>query len=132
LFIIAQGLATVRNFRDYSYIDEMMLDGIENCLKYIDNYDVTRMNPFAYFTQIMYYAFVRRIQTEKKQQYIKYKTYTHMMLSGQFDNDIVNLNPDIVDNDRTSDFIKNYEESIERKKEKQKANLDKFMEEKNE
>ena len=54
--------------------DDMICDGIENCLQYIDNFDPSKStNPFAYFTQIIYYAFLRRIQKEKKQLDIKNK-----------------------------------------------------------
>lgn len=45
--------------------DDMICDGVENCIQYIDNFDVERTNPFAYFTQIVYYAFLRRIAKEK-------------------------------------------------------------------
>jgi hypothetical protein len=66
---IANHLAYKSNFINYTYRDEMILDGIENCITYIDNFDPAKSsNPFAYFTQITYYAFVRRIQKEKKQQ----------------------------------------------------------------
>tara|TARA_R100000951_G_C2583946_1_gene162796 strand:- start:442 stop:738 length:297 start_codon:yes stop_codon:yes gene_type:complete len=52
----------------------MISDGIENCLQYMDNFDPAKSkNPFAYFTQIIYYAFIRRIQKEKKQQEVKQK-----------------------------------------------------------
>ena len=57
----------------------MILDGIENCIQYIDNFDPTKsQNPFAYFTQIIYYAFLRRIAKEKKQSYIKGKLIQNM------------------------------------------------------
>ena len=56
------------NFINYTYRDDMISDGIENCLQYLDNFDPDKSNnPFAYFTQIIYYAFIRRIQKEKKQ-----------------------------------------------------------------
>lgn len=71
---IANHLAYKSNFINYTYRDEMILDGIENCITYIDNFDPDKSsNPFAYFTQITYYAFIRRIQKEKKQQVIKSK-----------------------------------------------------------
>lgn len=70
---LAEGLARRPNFFGYSYKDEMISDGIENCLMYFENFDTERKNPFAYFTQILWWCFVRRIQKEKKQQYIKYK-----------------------------------------------------------
>lgn len=67
LLKIAEGLGRHKRFVNYSYLSEMQGDGIENCIKYLHNYDVTRKNPFAYFTMIMYYAFVRRIEYEKKE-----------------------------------------------------------------
>lgn len=71
---LAEGLARRPNFFGYSYKDEMIADGIENCLTYFRNFDPEKTkNPFAYFTQILWWCFVRRIQKEKKQQYIKYK-----------------------------------------------------------
>jgi hypothetical protein len=71
---LAEGLARRPNFFGYSYKDEMVADGIENCLTYFRNFDPDKTkNPFAYFTQILWWCFVRRIQREKKQQYIKYK-----------------------------------------------------------
>ena len=67
---IATHLAYKPNFFNYSYKDDMILDGIENCIQYIDNFDPDKSsNPFAYFTQIIYYAFLRRISKEKKQTY---------------------------------------------------------------
>ena len=69
---IANHLSYRPNFINYTYRDEMISDGIENSLQYIDNFDPEKSkNPFAYFTQIIYFAFVRRITKEKKQQKIK-------------------------------------------------------------
>jgi DNA-directed RNA polymerase specialized sigma24 family protein len=71
---IANQLAFKSNFINYSYREEMISDAIENCLTYVDNFDPKKSsNPFAYFTQITYYAFVRRIQKEKRQLHTKYK-----------------------------------------------------------
>jgi len=71
---IANHLAYKSNFINYSFRDEMILDAIENCLTYMHNFDPNKSrNPFAYFTQITYYAFVRRIQKEKRQLQTKYK-----------------------------------------------------------
>ena len=71
---IANHLSYRTNFINYTYRDDMISDGIENCLQYLDNFDPDKSNnPFAYFTQIIYYAFVRRIQKEKKQTVIKQK-----------------------------------------------------------
>jgi hypothetical protein len=72
---IAERLSYRPNFINYPYREEMVGDGIENCLMYAANFDPTKSkNPFSYFTQIIYYAFVRRIQKEKKQNYIKFKS----------------------------------------------------------
>ena len=76
---IAERLSSASNFARYTYREEMVMDGVENCLKAIENYNIeaaTRSgnpNAFAYFTQIIYYAFLRRIAKEKKQQDIKLK-----------------------------------------------------------
>ena len=71
---IANHLSYRPNFINYTYRDDMISDGIEYCLQYMDNFDPAKSkNPFAYFTQIIYYAFIRRIQKEKKQQQVKQK-----------------------------------------------------------
>lgn len=71
---IANHLAYKSNFINYSYREDMILDAIENCLIYMNNFDPAKSsNPFAYFTQITYYAFIRRIQKEKKYLLTKYK-----------------------------------------------------------
>ena len=71
---IANHLSYRPNFINYTFRDDMISDGIENCLQYLDNFNpVKSQNPFAYFTQIIYYAFIRRIQKEKKQTIIKHK-----------------------------------------------------------
>ena len=71
---IANHLSYRPNFINYTYRDDMISDGIENCLQYMNNFDPAKStNPFAYFTQIIYYAFIRRIQKEKKQTLVKQK-----------------------------------------------------------
>jgi len=71
---IAEHLSYKPNFINYQYKEEMTGDGIENCLMYAHNFDPEKSrNPFSYFTQIIYYAFLRRIEKEKKQSYIKYR-----------------------------------------------------------
>ena len=76
---IANGLSYRPNFINYTYRQDMISDGIENCLQYIHNFDPEKSkNPFSYFTQIIYYAFIRRIQKEKKQSHVK-----HMMIEKQ-------------------------------------------------
>ena len=76
---IAENLSHKSNFIRYTYREEMVMDAVENCLKAVENYDINastrtgKPNAFAYFTQIIWYAFLRRITKEKKQQDIKEK-----------------------------------------------------------
>ena len=71
---IATHLSFKPNFVNYIFKDDMISDGIENCVQYIHNFDPKKSsNPFAYFTQIIHYAFLRRIQKEKRQLEIKNK-----------------------------------------------------------
>jgi hypothetical protein len=71
---IATHLSYRPNFINYMYKDDMVCDGIENCIQYIDNFDPAKSsNPFAYFTQIVYFAFLRRIAKEKRQMEIRDK-----------------------------------------------------------
>ena len=71
---IATHLSYKPNFVNYMFREDMISDGIDNCVQYINNFDPEKSrNPFAYFTQIIHYAFLRRIQKEKKQMEIKNK-----------------------------------------------------------
>ena len=75
IYKIATRLSTKPNFINYSYRDEMICDGIENCLQYINNFNPEKsQNAFAYVTQIIYFAFLRRIHKEKKQAAIKQRS----------------------------------------------------------
>lgn len=72
--LIADGLGEKYNFRGYSYLEEMKFDGILDCVKYCHNFNIDKYNrPFSYFSRIIWQAFVRRIASEKKEQYTKYK-----------------------------------------------------------
>jgi DNA-directed RNA polymerase specialized sigma24 family protein len=78
---IATHLSYKSNFINYTFRDDMVSDGIENCLTAAAKFDPTKSsNPFAYYTQIIYFAFIRRIQKEKKQQATKYKLIENMDL----------------------------------------------------
>ena len=130
---IATHLSYKPNFINYSYKDDMILDGIENCINYFDNFDPNKSsNPFAYFTQIIYYAFLRRIGKEKKQSYIKNKMIQEMSFD-QFD--IQQHDEDGQFHNAYIDFMQNhgtFDESsfMVKKKEKQKkkqSSLDDFI-----
>jgi hypothetical protein len=76
---IATRLSQKANFINYSYRDDMILDGIENCIQCMNSFDPDKSsNPFSYFTQVIYFAFLRRIAKEKKQSYIKGKLVQEM------------------------------------------------------
>jgi hypothetical protein len=128
---IAEGLSHKPNFINYTYRDEMMADGIENCLMYFDNFDPTKSkNPFAYFTQIIYYAFLRRIQKEKKQMYVKYKATEQMGILDEFEmlefEDGTSRQFELYDN--IAEFIENYEDAKEAKKTAKKPKgIEKFL-----
>jgi hypothetical protein len=114
----------------------MISDGIENCISYIDNFDPSKSdNPFAYFTQIIYYAFLRRIQKEKKQLYIKHKVLGNSLLMNtlieQGEHDDGEFTPAYIDmeNENMNDFILNFEENLDKKKKLRKKGLEKFIEE---
>jgi hypothetical protein len=88
IFKIAVKLATKPNFSSYTYKDEMISDGIEVCIRYLHNFDPEKSNnPFAYFTQIIYYAFLQRIQKEKKQAYIKAKSFENSAIMNELVDD---------------------------------------------
>ncbi len=91
---IANHLSYKPNFVNYMFKDDMICDGIENCVRYIHNFNPEKSkNPFAYFTQIIYYAFLRRIQQEKKQLEIKNKILEKTNFDEVFDsNDLDSCN----------------------------------------
>ena len=76
---IAQGLSRRACFINYQYREEMVGDAVENAILYAHNFKPEGKNPFAYFTQIIWFAFLRRIQKEKKQTYIKFKASQNML-----------------------------------------------------
>ena len=83
---IATHLSFKPNFVNYIFKDDMISDGIENCVQYIHNFNPEKsQNPFAYFTQIIHYAFLRRIQREKRQLEIKNKIIERSGYSEVFD-----------------------------------------------
>lgn len=91
---ICEGLSHKSNFVRYSYREEMVMDAVENCLKAVENYDIEaatrtgKPNAFAYFTQISWYAFLRRIEREKRQQDIKMKYIEQSGIENFLDNEL--------------------------------------------
>lgn len=131
---IATRLSHKHNFINYSYRDDMILDGIENCIQYMDSFDPNKSsNPFSYFTQVIYFAFLRRIAKEKKQSYIKSKLIQEMPFESF----------ELQGHDEDGDFVNaynafvqansNFDDSFIKKKEKKKKieqSLENFIEEK--
>jgi hypothetical protein len=136
---LAEGLARRPNFFGYSYKDEMIADGIENCLTYFQNFNPEKTkNPFAYFTQILWWCFVRRIQKEKKQQYIKYKATENFGILDEAE--LMELGDGQIKQievyDNMYDFIQKFEETEFKKinkavtpKKQKIIGVEKFMEE---
>jgi len=136
---IASKLANKPCFINYSYKDEMISDGIENCILYFNDYnpDIGK-NPFAYFTQVIYFAFLRRINKEEKNRYIIYKNFQETIVNNGHagflvdgdDNHLLSVN--LYDN--INDFLERFEKKEAVKKEKRKnakEGLIKFYEEEN-
>ena len=137
LWLIASNLSNNRNFISYTYKDEMIGDAVENCLRYLHNFNPDKTkNPFAYFTQISYYAFLRRIEKEKRQTYIKYKLIENSLVN----NTLVELPAEdqehfsavikMLDNDKMEALSKRYDKKP--KKKAKEGTLDKFIDKDNE
>ena len=131
---IAEHLSRKPNFISYTYRDEMIADGIENCLQYFNNFDPSKSkNPFAYFTQVIYFAFLRRIQKEKKQLYVKYKATEQFGILDEHEmmefEDGTTVQFEMYDN--IAEFIENYEDAKKNKKDlaNKKKGVEKFFEE---
>ena len=139
---IAEGLSHKSNFIRYTYREEMVMDAVENCLKAIENYNLEtatrtgKPNAFAYFTQITWYAFLRRIAKEKKQQDIKLKYLTSSgletfievegdTLANTVAQQFVDFLKDRIDKVKASDdAVKEFVKKEKRKKREQKADSD--------
>ena len=133
---IATHLSYKSNFINYTFRDDMISDGIENCLTAAAKFDPSKSsNPFAYYTQIIYFAFIRRIQKEKKHQATKYKIIENLDLES-----IIQQNDDSDSARQLIEFLKKQLDGIDpekretpaqskaRKKKQSEASID-FLEE---
>ena len=134
IYKIATRLSTRPNFINYTYRDEMICDAIENCIQYIGNFNSEKSdNAFAYITQICYYAFLRRIQKEKKQVYIKQKSIeeagilTEVLetIDGVHDPSLINTNVEWMQDNMNR---VEYEPRKSKRTKKAKNNLENFTE----
>lgn len=150
IWLITENLAKKPNFMNYPFIEEMKSDAIENCIQYFDRFDPDKgVNPFAYFTQFVYYAFLRRIAKEEKSRYIIYKRFQESIvhvdeggisLSKDDDREYFSY-PVLLQDDGTrymqrsdyeniNEFIKSYEKKEKTKKDKRKQakeGIEKFV-----
>lgn len=119
---IATRLASRGNFSGYSFKEDMIMDGVENSLKYILNFNGEKYkNPFAYFTQVIWNSFIGRIGSEKKQLYVTFKSSQEMIALGEtYDGGgelLLNLTTSA---DYINDFITDFEEKMKPTKKKVK------------
>ena len=131
IYKIATRLSNRPNFINYSYKDEMISDGIETSIINIKSFNPDKYdNPFAYFTQIIYHAFILRIQKEKKQQYVKYKSLEHAIINNDQhtfqDSDDKNISSGY--NEAAIHVISSYEATIQKKKDDTKKKKEEALE----
>lgn len=131
---IATHLSYRPNFINYTYREDMVSDGIENCLLYMHNFNPRKSkNPFGYFTTVIYYAFIRRIQRERKQTYVKYKmteaaliaggAYTSPDGSGRFQ-----VDSELLSFENVQEFIQKFDESTEKRRARRRVGVKKDSE----
>lgn len=133
ILLIATNLARKPNFANYSYKDEMISDGIENCLLYFNNFNPEKSkNPFSYFTQIIFFAFLRRIAKEKKQTYVKQKLVDEVMIYNQMgdDGEVTGKTKNNYDPIKLADLYESVEKKSKAKPKKaSKKGVENFVEE---
>lgn len=127
---ICNKLSTKPNFIGYSFRDEMIGDGIENCIASVDGFDPEKSsNPFAYFTQIAWNAFIRRIAKEKKQQYIKHKNMQNSFVVGELEDHSYGDTNTLIQhksNQLSDDIIDNFEKKLTKTKKSSTVGIEKF------
>ena len=135
IMMICKNLAKKGNFSGYTYIDEMRADGEVDCIAAVDNFNPDKStNPFAYFTQIAWNAFLRRIQKEKKQSYIKHKNFENAFVMNELWDDSESM---VVSktNEHSSEIIRSFEEKLQISKKQNKPKnkgVENFYEDSNE
>lgn len=129
ILLICNNLAKKPNFSGYTYKQDMISDGIIDCIAAVDNFNPDKTNnPFAYFTQIAWNAFIRRIHKEKKQTYIKHKNYENsFLLIDAFDE--ANKSMQLKTNEYSEEIVRSYEARLTKPKKRDKlVGVEKFAE----
>lgn len=126
ILLICNNLAKKPNFSGYTYKQDMISDGIIDCIAAVDNFNPERTNnPFAYFTQIAWNAFIRRIHKEKKQTYIKHKNFENSFLMNELWSDSENMH--LKSNEYSSEVVSSYENKLTKiKKNSKLSGVEKF------
>lgn len=125
--MIATKLANKGNFVGYTYKDEMICDALENCVMAVHSFNPEKSkNPFAYFTQIIWYAFLRRIEKEKKQTYVKYKQLENLVISSNFDEETNGYSNFDIENEKMKPIIDKFENSKKASKKAELKGIEKF------
>ena len=127
ILLICNNLAKKPNFSGYTYKQDMISDGIIDCIAAVDNFNPDRTNnPFAYFTQIAWNAFIRRIHKEKKQTYIKHKNFENSFLMNQLWTDAENIH--LKANEYSDEVVRSYENKLTiAKKNSKLSGVEKFI-----
>lgn len=129
-YMIARRLSSKGNFSGYTYKEEMISDALENCVVAVHSFKPEKsQNPFAYFTQIIWYAFLRRIEKEKKQTYVKYKALEHYVIDSSIEEEVDPYSNFDISNDKMAPIIEKFEKKAKPKK---KKGLEKFVEDEDE
>jgi len=126
-FMLCKGIASRPNFSGYTYIDEMILDGLENCIIAVHcfNPNVSN-NPYGYFTKCIWFSFLRRIEKEKKQTYIKYKAYENFIVESSLNEEYDAFSSIDITNEKMRPILEKYDKKPKKKKPK---GLEKFIDE---
>jgi len=130
IYKIAEGLSYKKNFINYSFREELVGDGIESCIKYLRSYNPEKTNnPFSYFTQICFNAYIHRIGKEKKEQYTKYKMMEKHFTFDMNSEDYQHLRDSGHNFEAGDNIITSFEANLEKKKAESKAKqgLEKFI-----
>ena len=130
ILLICSNLAKKPNFSGYTYKTDMISDAIMDCVAAVDNFDPEKTNnPFAYFTQIAWNAFIRRIQKEKKQTYIKHKNFENSFMMNELWSDAENIH--LKANEYSSEIVRSFEDKNnlpKNKKSSKMVGVEKFSE----
>jgi hypothetical protein len=128
ILLICNNLAKKPNFSGYTYKQDMISDGIMDCISAVDNFNPDKTNnPFAYFTQIAWNAFLRRIQKEKKQTYIKMKNFENSFIFSEMQEE--GHSTQLKSNEYSADVVRSFEDKLTKTKKASKlSGIEKFSE----